>query len=229
MIRKSWFPVAGLLLLAACAKKPELMPAPQISFLVADVRAEPSQAAVTLLGKSVGSTPQRLGLSNLEDLLNIDASRENDPLIEKRIRYLSADKAEVIFVFASGRSAMAKLLGLPKILVFEYGASLSFDMNKFDLKAEFLPFLDRQAAMLNKYFSELDVYVFGHTDNTGANDHNFKLSLDRAQAVADALAGKDVEKARLKVQGLGSQYPVASHETPEDRARNQRTEIILGQ
>jgi len=228
-MRQSSISFALLLLLpVGCAKKPiTVQPEPVV--MTVEVKAEPSQANVTFRGKIVGLTPQSLGLSTNDDLLSIDASRENDPVIEKRIRFLSLDKTEVVFVFASGQSAMAKALGFPRILVFDYGTGLTFDVNKFDLKPEFLPFLDRQASMLKKFFPGQDVYVCGHTDSTGKNDFNLKLSLDRAQAVSDALTGREIPKSRLKVQGLASQYPVAGNDTPEDRAKNRRTELILAQ
>ena len=214
----------ALLLLAAGCQKPA--PAPELRMAV-QVRTEPAQATVSYQGRPLGPAPQALRVAVGEDLLALDASRENDPLVEKRIRFLAEDRAEVIFIFQSGRSAMAKALGLPRILVFDYGSNVSFDVDRFDLKPAFLPFLDRQAAMLNKHFPALPVNVCGHTDATGGAEHNLKLSLDRAQSVADGLAARGVDKARLKVQGLGSDYPLAGNDSPEGKALNRRTEIIL--
>ncbi|MBK8725155.1 MAG: OmpA family protein [Holophagaceae bacterium] len=215
-----------LLGLAAGCKKPA--PAPVLPMTVR-IRTEPSRASVSYKGQTLGPAPQDLRLAAGEDLLGLDASRENDPLVEKRIRFLSEDDAEVVFIFQSGRSAMAKALGLPRILVFDYGSNVSFDVDKFDLKPAFLPFLDRQAAMLNKHFPGLPVHVCGHTDSTGNADHNLKLSLDRAQGVAEGLAARGVDKGRLKVQGLGSAYPLAGNDTPDERTMNRRTELILPQ
>jgi OOP family OmpA-OmpF porin len=63
----------------------------------------------------------------------------------------------------------------------------------------------------------------------GGPEHNLSLSLDRARVVADDLAGRGVDKARLKIQGFGSTYPLASNDTEEGRAMNRRTELILSQ
>jgi outer membrane protein OmpA-like peptidoglycan-associated protein len=216
----------ALLLLAAGCEKPA--PEPVLPMTVR-IRTEPPMATVSYKGQALGPSPQDLRVAVGEDLLGLDASRENDPLVEKRIRFLAEDRAEVIFIFQSGRSAMAKALGLPRILVFDYGSNVSFDVDRFDLRPAFLPFLDRQAGMLNSHFKALPVYVCGHTDATGGAEHNLKLSLDRAQSVADGLAARGVDRARLKVQGLGSDYPLAGNETPEDRSLNRRTEVILPQ
>jgi peptidoglycan-binding protein ArfA len=47
--------------------------------------------------------------------------------------------------------------------------------------------------------------------------------------VNDYLVGQSVPKDLLKTQGFGSVYPVDTNETPEGRARNRRTEVILPQ
>jgi peptidoglycan-binding protein ArfA len=49
----------------------------------------------------------------------------------------------------------------------------------------------------------------------------------RAEVVTDYLVRKGVDKKLIKTQGFGSAYPVAGNDTPEGRALNRRTEIIL--
>jgi outer membrane protein OmpA-like peptidoglycan-associated protein len=212
--------VASLALFMACA--------PKKNYKV-DVKSEPVGAVVTVKGKSIGPAPQSIAVAAPEDLLRILATRGKEEPVEKRIRFLAPDRAELLFVFGADQSAMAKLLGFPKILVFDYGAGFTFDVNQFVIKSDFEPYLDRQAELLKKYFANVDVNICGHTDSTGDKDHNLELSLNRAKAVADALVARGVPKERLKVLGYGSDYPVASNDTPETRALNRRTEIILPQ
>ena len=47
------------------------------------------------------------------------------------------------------------------------------------------------------------VIVVGHTDSSGSNKYNQKLSERRAKATADALVGKGVDKAKLQVDWKG--------------------------
>ena len=69
----------------------------------------------------------------------------------------------------------------------------------------------------------------GHADIEGSPEHNQKLSVRRAQAVADYLTGAGVGLAHVETIGFGSSRPAAPNATAPDRARNRRTEIIVRQ
>jgi outer membrane protein OmpA-like peptidoglycan-associated protein len=222
-------PMLLLAALAACTpvKPPEVV-AP-VKPIVVRVSSDPQKAELFFEGKPVGETPQSLRVAELDELLRLSASRGQEELVEKRIKFLSNDQVEVNFTFGSGRSVMAKVLGLPKILVFDYGSGVTFNVNRSDLKPEWLPLLERQSTMLNTHFPTLDVHVCGHTDSQGAKDFNLTLSLERARAVSSHLESRGVQKGRLKVQGFGSAYPVAANDNESGRAMNRRTEVILPQ
>ena len=86
--------------------------------------------------------------------------------------------------------------------------------------------LARFAGIVGVYPS-LSFKVEGHTDTTGSDETNRKLSLQRAMTVRDYLIGQGVDAASIKVKGLGPLRPVADNATSEGRARNRRVEIIL--
>jgi peptidoglycan-binding protein ArfA len=67
----------------------------------------------------------------------------------------------------------------------------------------------------------------GHTDDTGFPDDNLALSTDRANAVKDYLVSQGVAADRITTTGLASLQPIAPNDTPEGRAINRRTEIVL--
>jgi outer membrane protein OmpA-like peptidoglycan-associated protein len=208
-----------------CAR-PKPIPRQAIQVQVSSL---PGKASLFLAGRPLGETPQAVVVNTADELLEMTATAENEQVVEKRIRFLALDKAEVVFVFGADNSAMAKALGFAKILVFDYGAGVTFEVDQSDLKPGFLPLLERQAMLLNTHFSDQEVFVCGHTDSMGAPEHNLSLSLNRARAVADDLAGRGVSKERMKIQGFGSTYPVNSNDTDEGRAMNRRTELILPQ
>ena len=67
--------------------------------------------------------------------------------------------------------------------------------------------------------------ISGHTDNQGDHDKNVALSQERAQAVADYLANKGIDSARLTAVGYGPDRPIADNSTKDGRAKNRRVEF----
>jgi len=195
-----------------------------------EVLSQPEKAEVRYRGKAVGETPKLLEVSTWGDLDAIAALKPDLDVVEKRIRILSSDKAQLFFRFGKGEiSPVARKLGVTRVLVFEYSEKVSFDSNKADLKPDGLSILNRQAEILNQHFPNATVYVCGYTDSTGTDAVNDRLSLQRAEAVRNYLAEQKVDPGRMKTQGFGKQFEVASNATPEGRALNRRTEVIIPQ
>lgn len=65
--------------------------------------------------------------------------------------------------------------------------------------------------------------VEGHTDDRGGEAYNLRLSLRRAEAVADLLVEYGMERRNIEAKGLGSSTPVV----PSDAAENRRVAIIV--
>ncbi|MCK9876478.1 OmpA family protein [Frankia sp. Ag45/Mut15] len=83
--------------------------------------------------------------------------------------------------------------------------------------------LDRVADVLRG--GDLTVLVAGHTDATGPSTVNQALSVQRAEAVADYLAGRGVPRERLRAAGFGALEPVGDNGTRAGRAANRRVQI----
>ncbi len=73
---------------------------------------------------------------------------------------------------------------------------------------------------------DTDVTIYGHTDNTGKAEFNEKLSLDRAQSVANYLKGLGMQN-KMVVEGKSWTMPVASNDTAEGRQQNRRVEVYI--
>ncbi len=69
--------------------------------------------------------------------------------------------------------------------------------------------------------------ITGHTDTTGGDFSNRRLSRRRADAVAAFLVKNGVPARRLAARGAGSAEPLADNGTLEGRRRNRRIEIDL--
>lgn len=69
--------------------------------------------------------------------------------------------------------------------------------------------------------------IVGHTDHTGTDAYNQKLSERRAHSLGKALQGKGIEAERIKTSGKGEKEPVATNATREGRAQNRRIDVEL--
>jgi chemotaxis protein MotB len=92
--------------------------------------------------------------------------------------------------------------------------------------------LDKIAPQLAGQTYEID--VVGNTDNlpigSGLTDRfpsNWELAGARAALVVRHLQARNVDPSRMRAISAGQYHPVASNDTPEGRAQNRRTEILL--
>jgi len=79
-----------------------------------------------------------------------------------------------------------------------------------------------------KEYPKANFSIQGHTDSSGSNTLNQKLSEKRAKAVLDYLVAKGgIAADRLTSAGFGEDYPIADNKTRAGRAENRRVEIKL--
>lgn len=74
---------------------------------------------------------------------------------------------------------------------------------------------------------DTDVIIRGHTDSTGSESYNLRLSDARADAVRRVLISEGVASYRISGVGMGSSLPVASNATAAGRQQNRRVEIEI--
>lgn len=107
-----------------------------------------------------------------------------------------------------------------------------FDFDKSSLHEDFLRQLDALKTLMNRY-PEIHVLLNGYTDALGSESYNMKLSLRRAAAVKDYLAGSNEVSQRVEVRAFGESNPVAVNispdgkDSPEGRKFNRRVEIEI--
>ncbi|UZO80215.1 DUF5723 family protein [Aquimarina sp. ERC-38] len=108
----------------------------------------------------------------------------------------------------------------------EYAKTILFNLGKSSIKEESDAVLQDIVAILNEY-PTAKFSIEGHTDSSGSNITNQKLSDARANAVKTYLIDKGIDQFRLSAIGFGEDRPIASNKTKVGRAQNRRVEINL--
>lgn len=108
---------------------------------------------------------------------------------------------------------------------------LLFESGKAVVNEQGREALGKLAEVLNKQ-TDIDVYIEGHTDNvpikTAVFQDNWDLSVIRATSVVRILTETySVNPLQILPCGRGEFKPVDVNTTPEGKARNRRTEIIM--
>jgi outer membrane protein OmpA-like peptidoglycan-associated protein len=103
----------------------------------------------------------------------------------------------------------------------------NFKFGKTDLPDEAKMRLDGVVNQLkadtkNNIFIEIE----GHTDNVGPKDVNYKLGLERAEAVKRYLyENQQIPLHKMNVISYGEEKPIAPNKTKDGRAQNRRVVI----
>ena len=113
-------------------------------------------------------------------------------------------------------------------LKLDIPSDVSFDVGRSAIKSNFAPVLTHFATSLNQN-PVTTVTIVGHTDNTGSDNINNPLSVDRANAARDYLVSRGVARNRIMTDGRGAREPVADNSSTQGRDKNRRVEIYVAE
>jgi OOP family OmpA-OmpF porin len=108
---------------------------------------------------------------------------------------------------------------------FELG-SINFEESSASFRSSAYPRLDRVIALANTC-NKRQILITGHTDSSGNETWNQRLSLQRANAVGDYIVRGGVARERLRAAGVGSSAPIADDSTRYGRSLNRRINIAV--
>jgi outer membrane protein OmpA-like peptidoglycan-associated protein len=175
--------------------------------LLGRAKPDPSTGLYKLVlpyGINYGITAKANGF--LPSSINLDLSK-------LRGRYLELDEKDLV---------MAAIAKGAKMTI----NNLFFELGKATLTPESDPELKRLVDVM-KVNADLRIEISGHTDNTGTDAINEKLSQARADAVKNYLLAAGVASNRIQSKGYGSLKPIATNETEEGRQANRRVEFSI--
>lgn len=108
--------------------------------------------------------------------------------------------------------------------------AILFESGSARLKDSGVELLDKLEGLLNDFDNK--IVVEGHTDNVPSNTYlyptNWELSTARAVSVLRYLTEqKNIDPKRLSARGYGEYSPIAPNDTPENRAKNRRVNLLI--
>ena len=137
-------------------------------------------------------------------------------------------KAVIFLVMAVGINAMAHLGG-PCSVEEKKCVIRGFNIDGNVLNESEASTIREIVNDLNKYGKSGTIDVIGHTDSTGSQKHNLKLSETRAKNFARLMRefGLDKRFSFGKIKGEGANTPVDTDDRVDGRYNNRRVEILL--
>ncbi len=102
--------------------------------------------------------------------------------------------------------------------------NIEFDFDSDVIGEDFYPHLDTIFNLLKS--TPVKIILAGHTDNTGPDSYNQRLSERRAGSVYKYFVEKGIDPDKIKTKGYGSSKPLTTNATKEGRRRNRRVEFI---
>jgi len=139
---------------------------------------------------------------------------------------LAQEKALAEQLAAAEQKAATELAKTKLLDIFSL-TDVKFKTNSMNLTTESKKRLDETAAKMIQY-PQFVYKISGHTDSSGDEAYNVKLSGQRAEKVKAYLVSQGVESSLLETEGFGSAQPIAGNENRKGREKNRRVvfEII---
>jgi len=170
---------------------------------------------------------RELGIKNDKILAQNQKIAEMEELIRKKDSISNALRLKVkeaLVGFEGQGLTIEERDGKIYVLLDE---ALLFKVGKSDVAPKGQDALKKLAVVLGQN-PDINIMVEGHTDNTGGAKINWELSTKRALAISNILLTETaIEGKRITVAGRGQYVPIDKSNTPEARAKNRRSEIIL--
>jgi outer membrane protein OmpA-like peptidoglycan-associated protein len=120
--------------------------------------------------------------------------------------------------------AEVKRVGEGINVTFESG--VLFGLNKSSLTADAQSKIRDLAAVLAKY-PETYILIEGHTDASGTDAHNMRLSQQRATSVQNFLHSQNISSTRTKIAWYGENQPKFANDNDANMAKNRRVEFAI--
>lgn len=164
----------------------------------------------------LNSTGEKLRQQRLKAEEALNRQKQKQLAKKKKIRNIRA-------TFAHNEGKV--LMDGDNVIIRLYG--LNFPSGKAVIQPEYFTLLTKVQKSFSK-FRNCEVLIEGHTDSSGADSLNQKLSEERAEAVRQyILANASIIPEKVNSIGFGETKPLATNETKAGQAKNRRIDVVI--
>jgi len=107
-----------------------------------------------------------------------------------------------------------------------FNSGLLFKINSAELSESAKDELKKVGGILSKY-DDTQILLEGHTDDTGTDKLNTRLSKSRAESVSSYLELQNIPSSRLKTKWYGESQPKYPNDSEANREKNRRVELAI--
>ncbi|HAC16314.1 MAG TPA: hypothetical protein DCE78_10290 [Bacteroidetes bacterium] len=111
-------------------------------------------------------------------------------------------------------------------IAVSFDSGLLFDVDSSNLRTEGYENLQKLANILKKD-NETILMIVGHTDSTGDESYNLRLSERRAQSAKSFMQAQGLSSTRIQMIGRGESEPIGDNSTDAGRQKNRRIEVAI--
>ena len=162
------------------------------------------------------------------------AKNENQTYGAKNHPQKKKDSAdEIQSKISAGKNSSSNSKSEKKVIVENTAAGIRLTMQNLNFKpdsAELLPGENERLDQIAQVLKEVPDQMFlveGHTVSVGYEKGEMKLSVERANSVANALIQRGIPREKFICKGSGGTKPIADNSTQEGKAKNRRVEITI--
>lgn len=162
------------------------------------------------------------------------AKNENQTYGAKNHPQKKKDSAdEIQSKISAGKNSSSNSKSEKKVIVESTVAGIRLTMQNLNFKpdsAELLPGENERLDQIAQVLKEVPDQMFlveGHTASVGYEKGEMKLSVERANSVANALIQRGIPREKFICKGSGGTKPIADNSTQEGKAKNRRVEITI--
>lgn len=162
------------------------------------------------------------------------AKNENQTYGAKNHPQKKKDSAdEIQSKISAGKTSSSNSKSEKKVIVENTAAGIRLTMQNLNFKpdsSELLPGENERLDQIAQVLKEVPDQMFlveGHTASVGYEKGEMKLSVERANSVANALIQRGIPREKFICKGSGGTKPIADNSTQEGKAKNRRVEITI--